>query len=398
MPGYGANPPTPLPVTLRFVFSDRAKESKYQDAAKAFKLKYPRITVEVRRVNNVPLQLSMGSVDVSEAEQFDFSTLVQRNAVRDLTPILESAVDFPANDFYPRLLDLFRQGGKLWGIPANVDPWVVFYNKDLFTKMNVPYPQPGWTWEDFLLAARGVSIPMENPPQYGFVPDPYGLGVWSFVYQHGGRVVDNLVQPTKATLDDPRVIEAVQWYADLATKHNVMPVVTSATDPQYQAMMNAFLRGKVGMWMLSLSERGGIAGSRPWAFSWGVVPLPQDKERITFLMASGYFISAGTTYPRESWLWIEYLTKEAVLDWDVPPRRSVAKSEAYRKRVGEEIFAVAQEAAEYGMTLPAAAWLTQIPGESINFVADVMAGKKTAAEALQDVQRQWDAAIQRFSK
>jgi len=387
-----------MPITLRFVFSDRTKESKYQDAAKAFKLKYPRITVEVLRVNNVPRQLGIVSADVFEAEQFDFPTFVQRNAVWDLTPILESAVDFPVNDFYPRLLDLFRQGGKLWGIPANVDPWVLFYNKDLFANMNVPYPQPGWTWEDFLLTARGVSNPIENPPQYGFVPDPYGLGVWALIYQHGGRVVDNLVQPTKATLDDLRVVEAVQWYVDLATKHQVMPAVTSAADSQYQTTASAFLRGKAGMWMLPLSERGGLSGSRPWPFSWGVVPLPQDEERITFLMASGYFIAAGSSHPRESWLWIEYLTKEAVLDWDVPPRRAVAKSEAYRKRVGAEIFAVAQEAAEYGMTLPIAVWMVQIPGESMNFLADIMAGKKTAAEALREVQVQWDAAIQRMSK
>ena len=390
--------PTPPPVVLRFAFSNAMQESRYQDAAKAFKLKNPNITVEVVRTNNVSRSLSGGNIDVFEAEQFDFASLLQREAIRDLTPILQSAADFPINDYYPKLLEVYRQGGRTWGIPSAVDPIVIFYNKDLFQKMNVPAPKAGWNWQDFVLTASKLSLTSQDPPQYGFMGDQYGIGIWAFAYQHGAKLVDNLLQPTKATLDTPEVKEAVQWYVDLALRQKVMPALTPADTYGWRNVSVLFLQGKVGMWLLPLSERGGILTSSMWPFSWGVVPLPQERERIAFLLSSAYFISSGTTHPRESWMWIEYLVKEVAMESGVPPRRSIAESEAYRKRVGDEMYAVAQEAAKYGMTLPSAAWLTQIPAGSIGLIGDVMSQKKTVDEALYQMQQQWDQAIRSLNK
>jgi len=78
----------------------------------------------------------------------------------------------------------------------------------------------------------------------------------------------------------------------------------------------------------------------------------------------------------------------------VPPRRSVVEDESYRKWAGEELYAVIQETAEYGMTLPAAAWLTQVPLQSVGLIDEIMMGRKTAEEGLEAMQAQWDAAIQ----
>jgi len=393
---WSAPTPTPEPVTLHFAFSQRAKTDTYQDAATAFNLKYPHVTVEIERVNNVSRRVSSGGIDVCEVEQFDFPGLLQKNAIRDLSPILDSAANFPLYDFYPRLLDIFQIEGHTWGIPANVDPIVLFYNKDLCDQMETPYPKAGWNWDDFLLTATSLSLPDEK--RYGFIPDPYGLGVWGFVYQHGGKLVDNLVHPTKATLDDPQVIEAVEWYVDLARKHQVMPELTAAAGDQWRSLFMSVWQGRVGMWMLLLSERGGRNQRRPWPFSWGVVPLPRDQDRVTFLVSSGYFITANSSSVKESWLWLKYLATEADLAWDVPPRRSVVESDAYRQRVGEEIFTIAQETSKYGMTLPSAVWLTQIPTESLNFVDDVMSGKKTAEETLREMQGVWDEAIRKMNE
>jgi hypothetical protein len=44
-----------------------------------------------------------------------------------------------------------------------------------------------------------------------------------FVYQHGGRLCDDLQAPTYATYDDPLTIEALEWYAALFQEHNVAP-------------------------------------------------------------------------------------------------------------------------------------------------------------------------------
>lgn len=392
--GLISNPvPTPEPVTLRFIFPRQAQQARYLQAAEAFHAKYPYITVEVERSGNIVRSINSGGVDVAEAEQFDYPTLLQREAIQELSPFLNVSKDFPVEDYYPKLWEVYREQDRTWGIPANVDPMVLFYNKDLLDLAGATYPQAGWTWNDFLITAQKLS---EDPlvAQNAFLPDPYGIGLWAFIYQGGGQLVDNMEKPTRAMLDDERVIRAVEWYVALANEHRVMPVITYSSGDLWNTVMSKVRWGQAGMWMLLLSERGGQNEREKWDFEWGVVPLPQDEARVTFMMSTAYFITADTAHPQESWLWLNYVATKADLDWDVPPRRSVVEDESYRKWAGEELYAVIQETAEYGMTLPAAAWLTQVPLQSVGLIDEIMMGRKTAEEGLEAMQAQWDAAIQ----
>ena len=385
--------PTPEPVVLRFLFPQQSKEARYLQAAEAFHAKYPYITVQVERNGNIPRAINTGGVDVVEAEQFDYPVLLQREAIRELSTFLDINKDFPVDDFYPKLWEVYREQDRTWGIPANADPMVLFYNKDHLDRAQAAYPQAGWDWNDFLITAQKLSLdPLVG--QKAFLPDPYGIGMWAFIYQGGGQLVDDLEKPTRAMLDDEQVIRAVEWYVALANEHRVMPVITYSSGDTWNTVMNSVRWGQAGMWMLLLSERGGQNQREPWDYEWGVAPLPQDEARVTFMISSAYFMTADTAHPQESWLWLNYLATKADLDWDVPPRRSVAEDENYRKWVGEEMYAVIQETGEYGMTLPAAAWLTQVPLQSVGLIDAIMTGRKTAEEGLEEMQAQWDAAIQ----
>jgi len=72
--------------------------------------------------------------------------------------------------------------GQLWGIPAGVDLWVMYYNKDLFDRYGIPYPEPKWTWDDFvdtILSVRHVGEGI-----FGCLTDDT-LFPFALVYQHG---------------------------------------------------------------------------------------------------------------------------------------------------------------------------------------------------------------------
>lgn len=62
----------------------------------------------------------------------------------------------------------------------------MYYNKDLFDQRHVPYPQNGWTWDDFLAAAQAVSDPESGI--YGYAYHPLGVDWVLFAYQHRGRL------------------------------------------------------------------------------------------------------------------------------------------------------------------------------------------------------------------
>ena len=42
-------------------------------------------------------------------------------------------------------------------LPQNLSSLVVYYNRDLFDAAGVPYPEAGWTWDDFLAAAKALD-------------------------------------------------------------------------------------------------------------------------------------------------------------------------------------------------------------------------------------------------
>ena len=59
---------------------------------------------------------------------------------------------------YSGLIDQMTIDGKIYGIPFRKDNNLIYYNKDLFDKAGVPYPEDGMTMAEYHeLAARMTS-------------------------------------------------------------------------------------------------------------------------------------------------------------------------------------------------------------------------------------------------
>lgn len=59
--------------------------------------------------------------------------------------------------FYPQPLEALSWKGKLYAIPRDVSNLVIYYNKDLFNKKHIAYPDKNWTFEDFLTTAQKTN-------------------------------------------------------------------------------------------------------------------------------------------------------------------------------------------------------------------------------------------------
>jgi len=77
--------------------------------------------------------------------------------------------------------------------------------------------------------------------------------------------------------------------------------------------------------------------------NWGIVPMPKDAAAGTLALADGLFVSAGTDYPAEAWLWIEFLSEQTP-PFAIPARTSLASSAEFERRVGAEVAEVARAA------------------------------------------------------
>ena len=55
--------------------------------------------------------------------------------------VLEDLSAYRSQEFYPQALEALSWQGKLYAIPRDVSNLVVYYNKDLFRKYDVKFPQ-----------------------------------------------------------------------------------------------------------------------------------------------------------------------------------------------------------------------------------------------------------------
>jgi len=299
----------------------------YLTSADGFTKIHPDIEVRLRKVDETYGMNSDGIQKLAEmADTFVwFNASIPEGArlglLHDLQPYLAS----DTSDFTPALLDAFRWQDGLYALPVGYDLPVIYYDKSLFDVAAVPYPQEGWTWQDFLTTAQKLTVRQgEQVIQYGYA-DLSAMAPVAFVYQHGGALTSSDEGDTLLpvpSLNDPRTAEALQWYIDLALYHGVMPNPAQVGPGEIRSLI---AKGQVAMWSDWVAHP---TGGRKETFSTtGMVPLPGDVIEAVPIAVKGYAVSSGTRHPHASWLWIEYLSRQSdvksVGDHWIPARSSV---------------------------------------------------------------------------
>jgi multiple sugar transport system substrate-binding protein len=210
---------------------------------------------------------------------------------------------------------------------------VVYYNRDLFAKYNVPPPTDGWAWSDFLNAARGLTIDEDGDGEaevHGLVAEPTIIRAAPFIWQRGGRLVDDEDRPSRITLDHPRTVEALDFFVRLSEAHRVTPneVGYKAEEPD-----SRFMSGRAAMILHSrraVPEFRTIAG-----FTWDVAAPPSDIEAATTLHSDAYCVAAASSNKPAAWDFVEYAIGvegqqiAARLGRTVPSLKDVANSPAF---------------------------------------------------------------------
>lgn len=60
-------------------------------------------------------------------------------------------------------------GGKIWGLPAGLDPFVLLYAPAAFSESGLPEPGINWSWDDLLASAQKLTrTDASGAVRYGF--------------------------------------------------------------------------------------------------------------------------------------------------------------------------------------------------------------------------------------
>lgn len=319
-------------VTLRWFMwtGSEPERNAWEELAADVTKKYPNIEIKFETdsfANFWPKLQTMiaggQTPDIIGLQSLRSATFASRGGYLPLDEFIKNDKDLNFDDFNKGIINGLSYNGKIYALPYDFGPHIVYYNKTLFDKAGVKPPGEDWTWDDFLSIAKQMTREIDGKQVYGYGPVAIADQYMDWLWSNGGDYIDDSL--SKSLLTKPETVEAIQWYADLIHKHKVALPISDPGNTQYHR--EAFYAGRAAMVI-----------DGPWNFvnvrsklkdEWDIQVLPKGKAgRIAYLAGSGFGISPNTKYKNEAWLAVktitspESLTKLAKAGRAYPARKS----------------------------------------------------------------------------
>jgi multiple sugar transport system substrate-binding protein len=172
------------------------------------------------------------------------------------------------------------------------------------TQAGVPAPKQGWTWYDFRDTAMKLTDAKNH--HWGFGIDNITWNWQPFVAGNNGPILNPA--RTKCLMDDPRTIEALQFFYDLQSKDKVAPPPGDL--PPAQAFAgDQFIAQTVAMAVLGPWERPTLVASKV-KFKWAMAPMPvspHTRKSGNVFYVDQWGVTAASSHPEEAWLLVKWL-------------------------------------------------------------------------------------------
>ena len=330
-------------------------------------------------LQKVTAGLAAGSYpDVAYIFGSDLASLTKSPKVADLTGALK------IDDYWPAAKDAVSVKGKVRAAPALLDSLCVVYNKKLFAAAGVPAPQAGWTWDDFITAAKALT----NPGKGIFGTGWPGVGdedtvwrIWPMIWDLGGDVVsgdgkkvgfDQVGEQALGTLDRLRTDKSL--YVD--------------PKPGSEQLYQVFLGGRMAM-----------VATGPWQLpelidnhlDYGVVPLPSYSGKPVTISGPDTWtvFDNGKAKVQAATEFVKWMADPAQdIQWDMeggslPITKATAELPQWKKHSTEtnglDVFVKALDSAKVRPTITAYPQISQNLGQAI---AAVLLGKQSPGDAI----------------
>ena len=237
-----------------------------------------------------------------------------------------SEYGFDKSEFYPQAVEALSFKGITYAVPRDVSNLVVFYNKDIFDKYRVPYPDKDWTFDKFLAASQKLS---HRPDLFGVSFDEEPLFYLPYLMSEGGGFLSDDL--SAKIIDTPQSQKGLKFYADLRNKYHAAPLKSESASA---TMAQMFLQGRLAM---QISGRWLVPKYREEAkFNWDIAPFPKgDAGSVVPLDASGWAVAKSSKHKNEAILFIKYLSSKENIEkmtqsgLIVPARIDAANSEYF---------------------------------------------------------------------
>lgn len=229
--------------------------------------------------------------------------------LEDLRPMFaQTPPEFDRADFSNGGMSYATQSdGRIDSLPLNLDPWVLYWNTELFAAKGIAYPK---TFAEIVDAAKKLHDPANGI--VGFVGRGLknaNVPLWTgFFLGYGGQFFD---ASGKLATETPEAVASATMYRDLLK--NTGPAGVSGYN--WNEAQSLFLQGKAAMWIdgsgfappLEDPTKSKIVGK----VGYGVMPAG-PKTRVSQTFGDGIGVSAYSTKKGAAFYYTMWATGKAM--------------------------------------------------------------------------------------
>ncbi len=396
-PGGNAVSPTGEQITLRLFHRWPRDPDKtyFEQVVKDFEKENPNIHIETEAVLNdaykEKISVLLGTnnppdIYFSWSGEYAYK-FVRGGKALDLTNYAQQdkawSEQLMASQLVPFSLD-----NKLYGVPLTIDGKTFFYNKEIFSKLNLQVPK---TWSEFIAVLQAIK---DN----GYTPITFGnKAPWASSHYIGTlnqRMVDESTREkdynrSTGTFEDPGYVEALKKLQELVPYFNKD---VNGLDHEFARQM--FIDQKAAILYAETAEVRLVEPKTK--FQWGFLDFPAiegGKGNPNYLTGApeGFMVSSTTKHPDEAVKFLKFLTSRAQAEKFV---KDVGKYSAVQGAVNENtatplgIEAVKRVTSAEGLAL----WLDtdldiKIVDAYLAGTQQMFNGEKTPEDVMQDVRK-----------
>ncbi len=335
----------------------------------------------------------------------DMFTLIDEDAIVPVDDMLRTADDKKWLDgFYKAFMENSQTGGKTWGVPFQRSTIVLYYNKDLFKEAGLDPETPPKNWAEQVAFAQKLTKrdAAGNTTQWGIQIPSSGFPYWLFqglTTQNDVRLMN--ADGNKTFFDDPKVIEALQYYLDLAGKHKVHPpgVTEWGTTPR------DFFEKKIAMMWTTTGNLTNVRDNAKFPF--GVAMLPAGKQFGSPTGGGNFYIFKKTTAAeREAAMkFIRFATEpERAAQWGIDTGYVAVRPDAFETaRMKEYVVkfppaAVARDQLKFAWAEFSTHDNQRVTKALNDGLQAAIVGTKTAKAAMEEAQREATRILRPFQR
>ncbi len=275
--------------------------------------------------------------DVISTHTLIHDAFMYRNMFLALDSYIDGPNGLPRDDFPTSGWNALSMKGVTYGIPQTTGGLGLMYNRDLFDKAGMAYPNESWTWDDLKEAAEKLTIKKGNRVvQYGFTQDWISWCLIDAIYKAGGTIWNK--DKTAAALNSEEVKNVLSFWKELIDNDFAAGpkiVGTAATEA-----MKLFAMGRAAM-MIGGTWQVMSAKAMSPDLNYAVTLAPQGKTKINVVFDTNYAISNQTKVGDEAWTLAKFLlSPDGLLEtWrslynSLPARYSCFKMEGFKEPKG----------------------------------------------------------------